>query len=482
MALLATTRRLVTIAGATVTEVIDLEVDGAVIALRDTFQIKRAARQTAMSGTGRRYQGEWAVTESHKNAEAGWNALVRGDTHNEVFSNAEAMIAALEPLYVPGLHLEWRPDNVSQSTFYEVRGPATWQPTFQWAQFQGARSMMVEVSVPVAPLARGELVTRSVSAFTAPNVVQLPSTVPGSAPALADITVGKASGQPTVAFGMLAWWERLPSPPSGYNPVFGIVEAESTLSGGTLTTWTPTSESTARGGSYLAATVSAAGSAVAQYGVSTAGLVGRTVDVEVWARVSKSANTVSPRCTVSAFTSGGSGARVYTGEHGSAGKSMTRPSSGGFAISNLGTLTLPLAGVSSSWTVEVKYEWAASASGTLGLDWLMLVPARQRACSPTGEPLDSHFPRFGPAGTGAFSKLIRSDLSGVLTTGAVASADSGLGGASIELPPGEVDVAVLLSDTMVDEPAGGTSVNSEEWTGTTLAVDVVPRFFAVNGG
>jgi hypothetical protein len=342
--------------------------------------------------------------------------------------------------------------------------------------------MSVDITIPVAPLARGELVTQSVSAFTAPNVVQLPSPVTGTAPAQASVTVSKASGQPTAPFGLIAWWERLPSPPSGYNPCFGMIEAESTLSGGTLTTWASSAESNARGGNYLYNSgISTAGSAIAQYGVSTAGVSGRAVEVELWARFRRSSATVSPRVTVSAFTSGGSGARVYTNEYGTAGKPLPVPASSGYTLNQLGTLTLPLLGVSSNWTVEVKYEWATSPSALLGFDWLMLVPVRQRACSPTGENLDSSFPRFMPSGTGAASKTVGSDLAGVLTTSGVQSADVGLGGALIEFPPGNIDMAVLLSDTMVDEPAGGSSNQSKEWTSTTVDVGVVPRFFALNG-
>ena len=139
-------RRLVTIDGATITEVKDLEVADTYMAVRDSFQVKAADRQTAMSGSGRRYQGLKAVSESHGNAEVSWKALVRGTTPDEVFQNVESMVASVEPLDMPGLHLEWRPDGLSQSTFYEVRGPAKWQPTWQWAQFTGARSMLVDVT------------------------------------------------------------------------------------------------------------------------------------------------------------------------------------------------------------------------------------------------------------------------------------------------------------------------------------------------
>ena len=171
---------------------------------------------------------------------------------------------------------------------------------------------------------------------------------------------------------------------------------------------------------------------------------------------------------------------MYTREWGSADKPIPKPAAGGYAIHRLGTLSLPLtAGASTRWTLNVDYTWATSPSGLLAMDWLMLVPAGQRVCSPTGENLDSSFPRFMPNNTSQHTKTVFTDGSGTLTTASVTAADSGLGGAALELPPGTVDMAVLLSDTPVDEPAGGSSSNSEEWTVTTGVVTTIPRYYLV---
>jgi hypothetical protein len=467
--------------GSYTTTVKDLEVSPTYQAVAGSFTIKAPDRQTSMSGAARRYEGTRAVTETHANGEISWKALVRGTTPDLAVQNVEAMIAATEPLNTPGLHLEWRPDGATYSTFYEVRGPAKWQPDYKWAQFQGAYSMCVDITIPVAPLAKGLASFQTITSFTAPNVISLASAVGGSAPAQAAITVNKANGQPTSAFALLAWWQRLPTPPAGYNPVFGIFEAETTLSGGTLTTWASAADANARGGNQLQATVTTAGTCTAQYGISTAGVSGQTVDVEVWARFVRSAATLSPRCIVSAFTSGGSAARIYTNEWGQVGKPMAVPGTGGHAISRLGVLSLPLIGVNDRWTLNVDYTWATSSSGTIALDWLMLVPANARAVSPIGEALDSSYPRFGQSGTGQFAKTIMPNLSGVLTTGSISAPDAGLGGSVIELPTGNVDLAVLLSDTVPDEPAGTAFANSKEWTTTIGNVAITPRYFLVKG-
>lgn len=153
---MADVRKLVTIDSAgTVTTVKDLEVSSSYQAVRGSFAVKAPDRQTAMVGSGRRYAGQGAVAESHQNGEVSWKALVKGATSDVCLQNVESMIAAFEQLEYPGLHLEWRPDGATYSTYYEVRGPARWQPAYDWAQFQGAGSMLVDIAVPVAPLARG---------------------------------------------------------------------------------------------------------------------------------------------------------------------------------------------------------------------------------------------------------------------------------------------------------------------------------------
>lgn len=460
----------------------DLELSQTYNAIRGTFAIQPPSRNTVSSGPSRRYAGTTAISETHGNGTISWDAWVQGTTYDLVCQNVENMIAAVEPLGTPGLHLEWRPNGATYSTFYEIRGPANWVPQYRSEQFAGGKAMKVQVQIPVAPLGKGDRTWQTIQSFTAPNVVSLSAAVGGTAPAEAAITINKANGQPTAPFGLIAWWTRLPTAPSGYNPVFGIIEGEATLSGGTLTTWANTAVGTARGGNRLDATVTTTGTATAQYGITTAGLTtGSTVEVEVWARVHKSNTIVSPRCTVSAFGSGGSGARIYTREWGAAGKPMTVPASQGYGLTRLGTLSLPLIGVDNRWTLNVDYSWATSASSAIALDYLVLVPAKQRACSPTGENLDTSFPRYLPSGTGQATKTLYSDLSGTLTTGGVTASDAGLGGAAIELPPGNVDLLVWLSDTMVDLPSGGTEANSKEWLTTVGSLAITPRYFLVKG-
>jgi len=144
-------------------------------------------------------------------------------------------------------------------------------------------------------------------------------------------------------------------------------------------------------------------------------------------------------------------------------------------------LSTPQLAVETKWVLKLDMSWAAGSSGTVGLDWIALVPADRRACSPTGEPLDSAYPRFMPTGTNAATKTVTPDLAGMLTTsGATNAADTGLGGSVIEMPAGNVDMLVLLSEQVPDEPSSG-NLNGLSWTGTTMSLSVVPRYFLVRG-
>ena len=47
-------------------------------------------------------------------------------------ANVEALLGDLETMAADAQRpvLEWRPDGSTVSTYYEVRGPATWQPDY----------------------------------------------------------------------------------------------------------------------------------------------------------------------------------------------------------------------------------------------------------------------------------------------------------------------------------------------------------------
>jgi hypothetical protein len=90
------------------------------------------------------------------------------------------------------------------------------------------------------------------------------------------------------------------------------------------------------------------------------------------------------------------GGEQFAAEFGSAGKTVTKPASGSaFRPVKLGTLSMPVDKAQPlKWNVKVAASWAAGSTGNFGLDYLWLVPSRQRALSPTSKPNDSAYPDF----------------------------------------------------------------------------------------
>ena len=213
----------------------------------------------------------------------------------------------------------------------------------------------------------------------------------------------------------MAWWKRLPAPPSGYSQCFGLIEAED---GTSLDEFTTSSNAAFHGGGILTiADVSAATApAKASFKISTAGITERSATIENVGPLSISSGVQSPIATISATAAE------------TTGFASTATSGAGWCSDHAPSGHVRHAGeardadVARSWSVRQvvarrEYRLGPEADTAFGFDWLMLVPANQRAASPTGEALDDAYPRFMPAGTGASSKTIRSDLSGVLVDG-----------------------------------------------------------------
>src|SRR3954470_15432763 len=180
---MADTLRVVTlnpVSGA-VTNVKDINDLTTYYTIRESFAVKPPDRQTAYASSSRRYAGSRAVSEAHQNGAVSWSSMVKGTTSDTVLANAESVLTILEDPRID-LYLEWRPDGATNSTYYEIRGPVTWTPTYKWAQFLGARSMQVDFSIPVGPLARGSRTGITVGALTLPATASV--TIPGDAPAL----------------------------------------------------------------------------------------------------------------------------------------------------------------------------------------------------------------------------------------------------------------------------------------------------------
>ena len=471
----------------------DLEVDQKLIAARDTFSIKAPERTVVQAGSYRRYAGTRAVSDSHANATAQWKLLVKDTTADLASKAVEAVLQPLEALNTPGLHLEWRPDGNTESTFYEVRGPATWQLGYSRIRFSTTQVYELDVTIPISPLGRGggaavQSFGSQASPVTTPAVVQLSQPITGTAPAQAAMTISRVDNASNPSFVAIGWWNRLPAPPTGYTNCYGLIQGEATKTGTTPTGWTSAGHVDASGGNLLQnSTSEGPGTAKAQYAITTEGITGPTVDIEVWGRTRIAWACVAPRFALS--FSQGVGAPIYTREWGLAGRPLVPGAypSIPFRMTRLGSVTLPVKDVSPLWTLTVDAAWSdqpvVGLGPVIGLDYLMLLPANSRACSPSGEAFDVSYPKFmqSASNTGdVISKTIHSDLSGTVSLRGIDAADTGLGGALLEFPPGEIDVGLLCSEIPPDSPAvdGLSAPSLDCW----LDFNIVPRYFAVNGG
>lgn len=489
---MADRRRIVTISRTgTVTTVRDLEDNSSFFSVRDSFSVTPGQRKTVFAQRTRRYGGSLAAAESHENATVKWQVLVAGATNDAVNSNVELMLGVLERATL-NTFLEWRPEGASTSTYYEIRGPAQWNLTYKWVQYVGTKTMVVDVSLPVAPLARGDVTSgapvqsQSISSTTMPETVALGTTIPGSAPAQADISLRTSGGTSAPIWALIGWTRRPDTPMSGAVVPFGAIDAESYA---TVSTWALIgTDANFRNSNGIRATTSGAGTASATWTVDPSVMqpdefTQGTIDVEVWARVELASSVVSPKLTLSLEPNAGSsfGMSQYSAEFGSAGKLLTLPSSGTrFRFVRLGTLTMPVDPANAlKWDVKIAGAWSAGSSGSFGLDYLCLVPARSRAVSKSGVANDSAYPDF-IISTSDTTKTVRSDLSGLVASGAgTAGADSGLGGTPIELPTGDVNVFVKLSSLVADDPTSDATTEQKEHTGVTGTVLVSPRYWAV---
>lgn len=481
-------RRIVTIddTAGTVAVVLDLETGASYRSVRGSTKITPGARQPTLAKSQRRYGGARQTGESHTNGTFSWQILVAGTTADLAMASVEALLAVLEaPLLT--YYLEWRPAGTTNSVYYELRGAAVWTPTYEWAQFNGALSMIVEISLPIAPLVRHTAFNIAIGSTTMPNTIALASAITGNAPALADISLTASGGTAPPIWALIAWTKRPGTPLASSVAPWGVIEAET---GTGLTTWASAADANARGGNYLTVTTSGAGTANALYAIDPSVMTPDAfsrgeITVVVWARIAISSGVVSPKLIVSVepFAGTSFGAPQYSAEYGAAGKAITKPASvTGYRFVRLGTLNLPVNPAAAlKYNLRVAASWAIGSAGQFALDYLVLTPARQCALSPSAKANDASYPDF-IASTGATTKLIRSDLSGAVASGAGAlGRDAGLGGSQIELPPGNVDLLVKLSSLVADDPTSDNTSEQLAHTAVTGNVRVTPRSWLAGG-
>lgn len=251
----------------------------------------------------------------------------------------------------------------------------------------------------------------------------------------------------------------------GAQPPLGFVRAASDRPAD-RSAFATASDANYLGGFGLKVTTAGVGSATASWLidpslVSSDEFTPGEVHLEVWLDYELAVGVVNPRVVISALPETGTGVARYLSETGAAGRAPVRPSAGTVKrFSRLGVLRLPTAD-RARWKLRLDAFWAALSTGTLGVDYLVLVPARRRAASPSGKTNDASYPNF-TASTAEFTRRILTDLSSWTTKepGVGPYSDTGLGGSVLEgpMPPAgqsQQDLVLIgkLSNLAPDDPA-----------------------------
>lgn len=319
---------------------------------------------------------------------------------------------------------------------------------------------------------------------TMPNRIALNGPIPGTAPAKVDVAI--TNGNTVIPFALLAWAQR---PTTSTTPsVLDVIEAEADIAS-SRTGWTVTADAATRGGSKLYDSAVASSEiynavwSIHPKRIPADPFTAGEIQVEVWGRFWLSPTLVAPKIITSAWGSQGAAytSARYTAEYGTIGKIPTLPTAGAWRMLRLGTIILPT--THSTAILSVQVQMGAGSSGTFGLDYIILVPARQRALSPTGKPYDPNYPRFIESTT-VTTRKINSDLSGF--GGPRPHPDylfpeHGLGGSQIIFPPGNVDVLVKLSNTVPDDTAVDAGTETPVNYSPTLQFSPIPRYYLTRG-
>jgi hypothetical protein len=453
--------------------------------VRETFKVQAPERRPQFSESTRRFGGAYQTSETHGNGAVGASFYINGASADAAIVLWEKLLSTLEDYDSTDYYLKWKPEgtSINNFVFYQIRGSASWEAQYRPLEFSQNKTLVFDVSWPVAPLARGAATTFSQSSQTYPdNKVQL--SVGGTAPALLDLSVAQTSLGSD--FFMVGWTQR----PSSYTPQtnvvapFGLID---TYNGGYIST---TNYTTATGGTPAANRISIAASPGPTIGTTynldvsidpsvlqRDDFTRNEIQLEVWGRMY--VNTAHKATVVTSLepSSAATGASSrYTSEYGSTGKLLAAPSSGsGWYYYRLGTLPASVDSNNAAvYKLRLSTTFTASVAAEFAIDHIAIVPARQRALTPTGRALDSSYPRFVNSAS-AVTKTIRNDLSGWL--GTTPYPDSGLGGQLLEVPPGNVDLFIKATRGVPD-----ITTTADDATQTlTVSGTIIPRYYLARG-
>jgi hypothetical protein len=321
-----------------------------------------------------------------------------------------------------------------------------------------------------------------------PQKLTLPG-LPGTAPALADVTVTPSGGSAAPVFALIGWT----TAPGGLGTAQTVGVNEST-DAVNLVGWASSAQAGARGGSDLRVTTAGAGSYSAQWLNVFPNLAGaddfsgNTLELEIWARALVTSTLVNPRLIASVGPQNTTSGRRYTHEFGATGRLLTKPSAGTvYRFTRLGVISTDATSPDFTPVLYLDGTVDVGSTGAFGFDYVVAVPARRRALSPTGVALDSGYPKFVDATTERVKK-VRSDLSATSNTPSASTGtyrDHGLGGNLIQPGPlpasyRGLELVVKLSSLVPDDPTSDTTTEQAAHT-ATVQVDVTPRSYLMRG-
>lgn len=294
--------------------------------------------------------------------------------------------------------------------------------------------------------------------------------------------IGRAVIASPPAWALIGWASK---PTAGLAPApFGILPATAAKIGNG---WELAARADAFGGKALIGGAASSNPALAQWEVDPATMVPDSFSgelaVEVWGRVMLSGGgggLLAAHLVASAQPQDGAGfgAVRYTDEWGSGGLNAQLPEGiEKWRMVRLGTLHFvvnPLA--PRVWLVTYEGLPTEESIEEWGLNYLLLVPITQRACSPSAKPAGPTFPSFIRS-IATTVKTVYSNLTAVTgKPGKSGHPDTGLGGQLIELPPGETNMLLKLSSMVPDAPVG-SPVSEQLSYEATMAVTVTPRWY-----
>lgn len=208
-------------------------------------------------------------------------------------------------------------------------------------------------------------------------------------------------------------------------------------------------------------------------------------ELEVWAMVNMDNDLTGVRGAVwvnpleAAYNGDTLGARRAAHLWGTGGRPITKPITGdAWRLVRMGIVPVSIHRTNPSpIRLTVEFTWTGG-SNNLDVDYLVVCPVRSRCLSPTNVSYaDGGYPEFISTHADEVTKTVRSDLSAVVSAppNLTRHPDHGLGGSLLELPPGEVDLLVVLSDLVPDDPDDSAS-SAANSISAAIAVSPVPRW------